>query len=136
MFMRCCCKASFDMAPHGISESSMPTKTISRLLLTLIFAAAATAQSKAGDFEVKPLPAQIKAPSRVRSVARHGQPNPRPCDTDICNTTQPHTCIQVEYPETAWRTCISNQGRRGLVLGPTDLRRNPSAPWMRVLREG
>ncbi|HYI10594.1 MAG TPA: hypothetical protein VEK57_16155 [Thermoanaerobaculia bacterium] len=114
----------------------MPTKTISRLLLTLIFAAAATAQSKAGDFEVKPLPAQTKAPTKVRSVARNGQPQLRACDVDICNTTQPHTCVQVEYPETAWRTCISNQGRRGIVLGPTDLRRNPNAPWMRILREG
>jgi hypothetical protein len=46
-----------------------------------------------------------------------------PCVVDICNTTQPHTCVQIENTETAWRTCISNQGRRGLVLGPTDLRR-------------
>jgi primary-amine oxidase len=109
---------------------------IPRLLITLLFAAAATAQSKAGDFEVKPLPAQVKSPSKTRAVARNGQPNPRACDVDICNTAMPHACVQVEYPETAWRTCISNQGRRGLVLGPTDLRRNPNAPWMRILREG
>lgn len=59
----------------------------------------------------------------------------RACGTDICNTTEPHTCVEVSNPETAWRTCISNQGRRGLVLGPTDLRRTPTGPWIRVLRE-
>lgn len=58
-----------------------------------------------------------------------------PCQTDICNTTQPHACIEVANAETAWRTCISNQGRRGLVLGPTDLRRTPAGEWMRILRE-
>lgn len=58
-----------------------------------------------------------------------------PCRTDICSTTQPHVCIEVENAETAWRTCISNQGRHGLVLGPTDLRRTPTGEWMRVLRE-
>jgi Cu2+-containing amine oxidase len=59
----------------------------------------------------------------------------RACETDICNTTQPHACIEAVNAETAWRTCISNQGRRGLVLGPTDLRRTPEGEWMRVLRE-
>ena len=58
-----------------------------------------------------------------------------PCGTDICSTTQPHTCVEVVNAETAWRTCISNQGRRGLVLGPTDLRRTPTGEWMRILRE-
>jgi Cu2+-containing amine oxidase len=58
-----------------------------------------------------------------------------PCGTDICSTAQPHTCIEMVNAETAWRTCISNQGRRGLVLGPTDLRRTPTGEWMRVLRE-
>ena len=58
-----------------------------------------------------------------------------PCGTDICNTTQPHACIEVVNAETAWRTCISNQGRRGLALGPTDLRRTPDGEWMRILRE-
>jgi Cu2+-containing amine oxidase len=59
----------------------------------------------------------------------------RPCQIDICSTTEPHACIEVVNAETAWRTCISNQGRRGLVLGPTDLRRTPTGEWMRVLRE-
>ena len=58
-----------------------------------------------------------------------------PCGTDICSTVQPHACIEVVNAETAWRTCISNQGRRGLVLGPTDLRRTPTGEWMRILRE-
>jgi Cu2+-containing amine oxidase len=57
------------------------------------------------------------------------------CGTDICETSQPHACIEVVNAETAWRTCISNQGRRGLVLGPTDLRRTATGEWMRVLRE-
>ena len=59
----------------------------------------------------------------------------RPCSTDICTTTQPSTCVEIHNRETAWRTCISNQGRRGLVLGPTDLRRTPTGEWMRILRE-
>lgn len=58
-----------------------------------------------------------------------------PCGTNICSTTQPSACIEVVNAETAWRTCISNQGRRGLVLGPTDLRRTPDGEWMRILRE-
>lgn len=70
----------------------------------------------------------------VRSVVLT-EPAIRACGTDICQTTQPHACIEVENAETAWRTCISNQGRRGLVLGPTDLRRTPTGEWMRVLRE-
>ena len=57
------------------------------------------------------------------------------CVQDICQTSQPHTCIEVVNAETAWRTCISNQGRRGLVIGPTDLRRTPTGEWIRVLRE-
>jgi hypothetical protein len=58
-----------------------------------------------------------------------------PCGTDICSTNAPHACVEITNAETAWRTCISNQGRRGLVLGPTDLRRTPSSGWMRVVRE-
>jgi len=58
-----------------------------------------------------------------------------PCGTNICDTTQPSACIEIVNAETAWRTCISNQGRRGLVLGPTDLRRTPTSEWMRILRE-
>ena len=57
------------------------------------------------------------------------------CGTDICDTTQPHACVEIVNAETAWRTCISNQGRRGLVLGPTDLRRTPTGDWIRILRE-
>lgn len=59
----------------------------------------------------------------------------RACSTNICETTQPSRCVEMENAETAWRTCISNQGRRGLVLGPTDLRRTRTGGWMRVLRE-
>lgn len=75
-------------------------------------------------------------PNRFRTVPRASVVEGiRPCGTDICNTTQPHSCIEVSYGETAWRTCISNQGRRGLVLGPADLRRTPTGEWMRILRE-
>lgn len=70
-----------------------------------------------------------------RRAVRTAQQGIAPCGTDICNTTQPHACIEAVNAETAWRTCISNQGRRGLVLGPTDLRRTPEGEWMRVLRE-
>lgn len=59
----------------------------------------------------------------------------RPCSTNICSTTMPSTCVETSNTETAWRTCISNQGRRGLVLGPTDLRRTATGEWMRILRE-
>ena len=100
-------------------------------------ASIAAAQSKTGDFAVDPLPRQEHGIPRMRAAARQAAvESVRPCATNICNTTQPSACIEVSYPETAWRACISNQGRRGLVLGPADLRRNPSAPWMRVLREG
>jgi len=80
--------------------------------------------------------AQEPASVRRRAV-RTGpaQPGVRPCETDICSTTQPHTCVEIANAETAWRTCVSNQGRRGLVLGPTDLRRTPAGEWMRILRE-
>jgi primary-amine oxidase len=73
-----------------------------------------------------------------RRTVRSGEPQTqgmRACGTDICETTQPHACIEVVNAETSWRTCISNQGRRGLVLGPTDLRRTPTGVWMRILRE-
>jgi Cu2+-containing amine oxidase len=73
--------------------------------------------------------------ARLRAVRKTVQQGGVPCQVDICSTTQPHTCIEVTNAETAWRTCISNQGRRGLVLGPTDLRRTPTGEWMRVLRE-
>ena len=81
---------------------------------------------------------QSEPAGRRRAVSR--DPSPRQgeigaCGTDICTTTQPHACIEISNAETAWRTCISNQGRRGLVLGPTDLRRSPGEPWMRILRE-
>lgn len=113
----------------------MATKTLLRMLLILVFAAAATAQSKAGDFEVKPLPAQRK-PFKMRSVARAtAAAGMQPCETNICTTTMPSACVEIQNQETAWRTCISNQGRRGLVLGPTDLKRNATGPWMRILRE-
>lgn len=59
----------------------------------------------------------------------------RACEINICSTSMPSACVQIENAETAWRTCISNQGRRGLVLGPTDLRRTKSGDWMRILRE-
>ena len=59
----------------------------------------------------------------------------RPCTTNICSTAMPSICVETSNPETAWRTCISNQGRRGLVLGPTDLRRTATGDWMRILRE-
>src|SRR5688572_20840762 len=81
--------------------------------------------------------AQESIMARRRSVSKglSAQGNIRPCSTDICSTTQPHTCVEIENGETAWRTCISNQGRRGLVLGPTDLKRTPTGDWMRILRE-
>jgi Cu2+-containing amine oxidase len=81
--------------------------------------------------------AQDNVTTRRRAVPRMPaqEPGIRACGTDICNTTQPHACIEMTNAETAWRTCISNQGRRGLVLGPTDLRRTPTSDWMRVLRE-
>ena len=111
-------------------------KTPISLLLALLVTAAAGAQTKAGDFRVDPLPPQGTGAPKMRAVARGAQlQSIRPCATDICSTTMPHACVEVSYPETAWRTCISNQGRRGLVLGPTDLRRNRTGPWMRVLRE-
>lgn len=90
------------------------------VLSSLVFASIASAQS---------------APTPRR---RAGGPAPsvvRTCSVDICNTAQPHTCVEIGNGDTAWRTCISNQGRRGLVLGPTDLQRTPSSGWMRVLRE-
>lgn len=71
----------------------------------------------------------------VRTGPAQQQQGIFPCSADICTTTQPHTCLEVVNAETAWRTCISNQGRRGLVLGPTDLRRTPAGEWMRILRE-
>ncbi|PYQ27326.1 MAG: hypothetical protein DMF56_20460 [Acidobacteria bacterium] len=108
----------------------------STLLLAFIIAAAATAQSKAGDFTIDPLPAQRLGPVKMRAVGPRATGGAvRPCTENICDTTQPHTCVEVNFEETAWRTCISNQGRRSLTLGPTDLRRSPGAPWMRVLRE-
>ena len=81
--------------------------------------------------------AQELLKARTRIVARESiqQQGIRPCSTDICATNQPHTCVEIANAETAWRTCISNQGRRGLVLGPTDLKRTPTSDWMRVIRE-
>jgi Cu2+-containing amine oxidase len=109
----------------------------SAIVLLAIISADGFAQAKAGDFEVNPLPEQQRVSLRMRSVTRPTfVESIRPCEENICSTSQPSTCVEVAFPETAWRACISNQGRRGLVLGPADLRRNHSAPWMRVLREG
>lgn len=95
-------------------------KRVCCIVVALAYAALAAAQQE----------------SKRRPVGRKAEfPAISACGTDICSTSQPHACIQVTYPETAWRTCISNQGRRGLVLGPTDLRRTPTSPWMRVLGE-
>jgi len=106
------------------------------LVVALAVAAAAGAQSKAGDFTVDPLPPQQAGLPKMRAVGpRAASGVVRQCSTDICTTTEPHACLEVSFPETGWRTCISNQGRRSLTLGPTDLRRGPGAPWMRVLRE-
>ncbi|HEV3485892.1 MAG TPA: hypothetical protein VG106_10825, partial [Vicinamibacterales bacterium] len=111
-------------------------KTATRILLIVAVAVTAPAQSKPGDFTLDPLPAQQQRVSKMRSAARNAQFQAvRACGTDICDTNMPHACIEVSFPETGWRTCISNQGRRGLAIGPTDLRRGPNAPWMRVLRE-
>jgi len=89
-----------------------------QVVLVALFAFAVVAQDAAG--------------ARARKAP---PPGIRPCGTDICSTTQPHACVEMVNAETAWRTCISNQGRRGLVLGPTDLRRSPGGEWMRILRE-
>ncbi|HEX6178781.1 MAG TPA: hypothetical protein VF057_10515 [Thermoanaerobaculia bacterium] len=111
-------------------------KVLRYVVMTLAVTAVATAQTKPGDLVLDPLPAMDPPPSRVRSVSRKAlNPAVTPCETDICSTTLPHSCLEVKFAETAWRTCVSNQGRRGLVIGPTDLRRTPDAPWMRVLRE-
>ena len=111
-------------------------KRFSCLVFALAVAAAAEAQAKPGDFTVDPLPAQQSGFPKMRAVGPRAVPGVvRPCTQDICTNTQPHACIEVSFPETGWRTCISNQGRRSLTLGPTDLRRGPGAPWMRVLRE-
>jgi Cu2+-containing amine oxidase len=109
-------------------------RSLCSLALALAVAVVAGAQTKAGDFTVNPLPAQQRA-MKMRAVGPRAAPGVRSCSTDICTTGVPHACIEVSFPETGWRTCISNQGRRGLTLGPTDLRRGPGAPWMRVLRE-
>ena len=101
----------------------------------LLVAVAAQAQ-KPGDLELTPVPPQERPLSRTRAVARANlSALVRPCETDICSTNLPHACLEIAFPETAWRTCISNQGRRSLTIGPTDLRRSRTAPWMRVLRE-
>lgn len=75
--------------------------------------------------------------AKERLVGRHALASNAitTCTTDICATTQPHACVEVTFPETAWRTCISNQGRRSLTIGPTDLRRTPTSEWIRVLKE-
>ncbi|MGH9458122.1 MAG: hypothetical protein ACRD2J_10855 [Thermoanaerobaculia bacterium] len=95
-----------------------------KVLVLALVATVAAAQSPGDGTRRRPVE---RNPSAVGTI--------RACETDICATTQPHACIEISNAETAWRTCISNQGRRGLVLGPTDLRRSPSEPWMRVLRE-
>lgn len=81
----------------------------------------------------------VAAAQETSTRPRAGRTGPAqgivPCGTDICSTSQPHTCVEIVNAETAWRTCISNQGRRGLVLGPADLRRTPAGEWMRILRE-
>lgn len=102
-------------------------KTISSVVLLTLLTFAAVAQ--------EPMPDRRRA---VRKAPALEQPAPqgiRPCSTDICATTEPHACVEMHNAETAWRTCISNQGRRGLVLGPTELRRTPTGEWMRILRE-
>lgn len=68
------------------------------------------------------------------ATAALGQlPEVRPCSVNMCSTvTGPSACVEVDYGPTAWRTCISNQ-RRGLTLGPADLRRD--GKWVRILAE-
>src|SRR5687768_16190166 len=80
----------------------------------------------------------ISATSVEAQRRRASLPSPTPiraCETNICNTSLPSTCVEVANADTAWRTCISNQGRRGLVLGPTDLKRTPTSDWMRIINE-
>lgn len=80
--------------------------------------------------------ARSEGATRRRAItARPAAQGILPCSVDVCNTSQPHSCVQIENAETAWRTCVSNQGRRGLVLGPTELRRTKTGDWMRILRE-
>lgn len=109
-------------------------KTITALIATIALAASAQVP-KPGDFEVKPLPPQDTRPPRARPLRGARMPVVRSCGTNICQTDQPSTCVEVAFPETSWRTCISNPGRRSLTLGPTDLRRSPGSPWIRVLNE-
>jgi Cu2+-containing amine oxidase len=125
------------MAANGIKGAETLMKTLACVLFAAALTSPALAQSKPGDFEVKPLPPHEKPGlMRMRAAGRMSlTDNIRPCGTNVCSTAQPGTCIEITNPETSWRTCISNQGRRGLVLGPTDLRRNPGGPWIRILRE-
>src|SRR5688500_6707450 len=109
-------------------------KAILALVATVALAASAQVP-KPGDFEVNPLPTQDTRRPKSRALRGNRVPAVRSCSTNICQTDQPSTCIEVAFPETSWRTCISNPGRRSLTLGPTDLRRSPASPWMRVLRE-
>jgi hypothetical protein len=70
--------------------------------------------------------------SLLGATAAFGQlPEVRPCSVNMCSSiTGPSACVEVDYGPTAWRTCISNQ-RRGLTLGPADLRRD--GKWVRIL---
>ena len=42
-------------------------------------------------------------------------------------------CLQKVFPEVAWRVCVTDMGLKGLWVGPVDLRRTPTSPWMRVI---
>ncbi len=37
------------------------------------------------------------------------------------------------FPEVTWHVCVMDVGAKGLWVGPVDIRRTPSGPWVRVL---
>jgi hypothetical protein len=42
-------------------------------------------------------------------------------------------CLMKSFPEVAWQVCVTDMGLKGLWIGPVNLRRTPTAPWMRVV---
>lgn len=37
------------------------------------------------------------------------------------------------FPEVTWHVCVNDVGVKGLWVGPVDIKRTPSSPWMRVI---
>ncbi|HYE29014.1 MAG TPA: hypothetical protein VEA61_12395 [Allosphingosinicella sp.] len=77
--------------------------------------------------------------SAAPSAAKPASPPPPPCPTQLPfeGPLPPIKTVSVvkDFGNVAWHICATDLGRKGLWIGPIELRRSPSEPWIGVISQ-